>query len=404
MKPLAPARWSAIAALTSVSMLAQIGQFGIGFIVLPVWLAHQGLDAQRAGFFAASQWLGMLAGLVATPVMVARIGAKGTVSLGLAASLVAFSAVGWLSWPLWIAPGILNGLGIGLRWIAIESWLYSLVPAELRGQVVGVHETLIATAGVIAPALATWYGPDGSVTIVAGLSFTFAAAIPLWLTASRYRTNPAAYVAKINGNVPSTPVSALVCLGMIVVGVGGISDGALYGLFPLYAGARGMSSTQTTLLLSCLGLGGMAMQFPVGWLADRAGLGLAVVACAMVSTLALFAFSLASPTMWLFLASGLVVGGMNSAFITLGMYAAACSEKTTLIRNMRLISLVFTASSVVGPIIAGAAMRVFGNDSLMWQLTIMSCALAIFTLGIYEGRRQRSLTSPGNRATTNIPL
>jgi len=36
MKPLAPVRWSAIAALTAVSTLAQIGQFGIGFIVLPV--------------------------------------------------------------------------------------------------------------------------------------------------------------------------------------------------------------------------------------------------------------------------------------------------------------------------------------------------------------------------------
>ncbi|KND56879.1 Transporter, MFS superfamily [Candidatus Paraburkholderia schumanniana] len=388
MKPLAVMPWSAIAALTAVSALAQIGQFGIGFVVLPVWLAHQGLDTQRAGFFAASQWSGMLAGLVTAPAIVARIGAKRTVSLGLAASIVAFSAANWLSWPLWIIPGILTGLGIGMRWIANESWLYSLVPEELIGRVIGVHETLIATAGVIAPALAAWCGPYGSVTVVAGLSFTSAAAVPLWLTASGHSISPVTREAAARGSIPTTTVSALVCLGMIVAAVGGIIDGALYGLFPLYAGARGMSGTQATVLLSCLGLGGMALQFPVGWMADRAGLGFTVIVCTTTNTLALVTFALATPMMWLFPTSGFVIGGMNSAFLTLGMYAAACSEKTALMRNMRRVSLAFTASAIVGPIVASAAMKVFGNDVLMWPLAIASAMLAVFTLGICEGKRE----------------
>jgi len=396
MKPSVAVPWSAIAALTAVSTLAQIGQFGIGFIVLPVWLAHQGLDAQRAGLFAASQWAGMLVGLVAAPAIIARIGAKRTVSLGLAASIVAFSAANWLSWPLWIVAGILTGLGIGLRWIANESWLYSLVPEELSGRVVGVHETLIATAGVIAPALAAWCGPDGGVTVVAGLSFTSAAAIPLWLITSGQSVSPAVREMISRRGARTTPVSALVYLGMIVVAVGGIIDGALYGLFPLYAGARGMSGTQAAMLLSCLGLGGMALQFPVGWMADRAGLGFTVIVCAMTSTLALITFALATPMTWLFPASGLVVGGMNSAFITLGMYAAACSEKTALVRNMRLVSLAFTTSSIVGPLVASATMKVFGNDVLMWPLAIASGALAAFTLGVCEGKRERRRHSPAN--------
>ncbi|KND54538.1 Transporter, MFS superfamily [Candidatus Paraburkholderia kirkii] len=388
MKPLSVVPWSAIAALTAVSALAQIGQFGIGFIVLPVWLAHQGLDTQRAGFFAASQWAGMLAGLVTAPAIVARIGAKRTVSLGLAASIGAFSAANWLSWPLWIIPGILTGLGIGMRWIANESWLYSLVPEELIGRVIGVHETLISTAGVIAPALAAWCGPYGSVTVVAGLSFTSAAAVPLWLTTSEHATSPITCEAAARGSIRTTTISALVCLGMIVAAVGGIIDGALYGLFPLYAGARGMSGTQATVLLSCLGLGGMALQFPVGWMADRAGLGFTVIVCATTNTLALVTFALATPMMWLFPTSGLVIGGMNSAFLTLGMYAAACSEKTALIRNMRRVSLAFTASAIVGPLVSSAAMKMFGNDVLMWPLAIASAMLAVFPLGICEGKRE----------------
>lgn len=157
-----------------------------------------------------------------------------------------------------------------------------------------------------------------------------------------------------------------------------------------------MSGTQATLLLSCLGLGGMLLQFPVGWLADRAGLGFTVIVCAMTSTLALVTFALTTPMTWLFPASGLVVGGMNSAFITLGMYAAARSEKTALVRNMRLVSLAFTASSIVGPLVASAAMKMFGNDALMWPLAIASGVLAVFTLGICEGKRERRQPSPAN--------
>jgi hypothetical protein len=48
MNAATPVRWPAIAALTSVSALSQIGQFGIGFMVLPVWLAHHGLSTPRA--------------------------------------------------------------------------------------------------------------------------------------------------------------------------------------------------------------------------------------------------------------------------------------------------------------------------------------------------------------------
>ncbi|MFM0163765.1 MFS transporter [Paraburkholderia sediminicola] len=395
MKAAAPVRWPAIAALTSVSALSQIGQFGIGFMVLPVWLAHHGLDAPRAGLFSASQWTGMLAGLLIAPWLVERIGAKRTVSLGLAATIVAFATMNALWWPLWLIPGLLTGLGIGLRWIANETWLYRLVPAESSGRVVGIHEALIASAGVLGPALAVWCAVDARVTFAAGAAFTFAAAIPLWLTTAddgrrAVETTRPAQKSRIGKGAPIGP---LVSLGMVVVAAGGIGDGALYGLFPLFADAHGLNTTQTATLLTLFGVGGMALQFPVGWFADRAGLAATVIVCAALSTLAICCFALAAPASWLADASALLLGGTNSAYITLGMVAAACSDKAALTRNMRLVSLTFTASSIVGPLIAGFAMKARGSDMLMWQLAIMSGALVAYTLGLREGRRQPDRSS-----------
>lgn len=380
-----PVRWPAVAALTAVSTLAQIGQFGVGFMLLPVWLAHQGLDAPRAGLFAAAQWAGMFAGLLAAPRLIDWIGSKLTVSAGLIASLIAFASMGALAWPTWMLPGVLTGLGIGLRWIANETWLYSLVPAEKSGCIVGIHEALIASAGVIAPALAVWRGIDGTFVFVSGAVLTAAAAIPLWLTRSSARQRD---MASRPASAKTMPLGPAVFLGLVAIAVGGIGDGALYGLFPLFAGSRGLDVAQTATLLACFGIGGMALQFPVGWLADRLGLGATVIVCALLSTVSIALFAIAPSASWWFVASALVLGGMNSAYITLGMVAAASSDKHAITRNMRLLSLAFTACSIAGPLFAGAAMKALGNDLLMWQLAIMSGALAIYTLGMREGRRQ----------------
>ncbi|MFB9128728.1 hypothetical protein ACFFYR_38375 [Paraburkholderia dipogonis] len=64
------------------------------------------------------------------------------------------------------------------------------------------------------------------------------------------------------------------------------------------------------------------------------------------------------------------------------------SDKAALTRNMRLLSLTFTASSIAGPLVAGFAMNARGSDMLMWQLALMSGALVVYTLGLREGRRQ----------------
>jgi predicted MFS family arabinose efflux permease len=286
---------------------------------------------------------------------------------------------------------MLTGLGIGLRWIANETWLYSLVPADKSGKVVGVHETLIASAGVLAPALAVYGGVSGTLVFVSGSLLTLAAAIPLWLTRS---SAPQPVLEPQVARGKRLELEPIVCLGLVTIAVGGIGDGALYGLFPLFADSRGLTATQTATMLACFGIGGMVLQFPVGWLADRAGLAATVIVCALTSTAAIVAFSFAPSASLAYVGAALLLGGMNSAYITLGMYAAACSDKLAITRNMRVLSLAFTACSIAGPLFAGSAMKALGNDLLMWQLAIMSGALMIYTLGMREGHRQARQRAP----------
>ncbi|WP_240766317.1 MFS transporter [Paraburkholderia flava] len=387
-----PIDWRAVGALNAVSTFAQIAQFGLGFMVLPVWLAYQGLDAPRAGIFSGAECAGMLAGLLVAPLLLARIGAKQTVLIGLALTALAFAMMGFVGWPLWIVPGVLIGVGLGLRWIGNETWLYGLVPAESSGRIVGVHEALIATAGVVAPALAALSGVDGRITFGAGAAFTLLAALPLCVTRYDRRMHVRARVrSPLSLCVPRfEPIDGLVCLGMVVAAIGGLSDGALYGLLPLFAAGRGLGSTQAATLLTFLGIGAIALQFPIGWFADRAGLASAVIVAAVLNTAATLSFELSDASSWQMAVSALVLGGANSAFLTLGMVAAAGSSAagTSPGRSMRLISVSFGVGAIVGPLVAGYAMQALGSDVLMWQLALLSGSLAVYAVGVSEGRRR----------------
>ena len=72
--------WRTIGALNAVSAMAQVGQFGVSFVMLPVWLAGQGLDASGLGMFAASLWLGQFPGLAFAPGLSRRFGERSVIA------------------------------------------------------------------------------------------------------------------------------------------------------------------------------------------------------------------------------------------------------------------------------------------------------------------------------------
>ena len=108
--------WRSITALNAVSTLAQVGQYGIAFIVIPVGLAQQGLDARQLGVFAASMWLGQLPALAVAPRLCRRFGPRRVVVAGLLCTVLALPWIALSGWPGWPLGGALAGCGLGLRW------------------------------------------------------------------------------------------------------------------------------------------------------------------------------------------------------------------------------------------------------------------------------------------------
>jgi MFS family permease len=381
--------WRTIAALNTVSALAQVGQFGVAFVVLPVWLAEQGLDATQLGMFASSLWLGQLPGLALAPWLCQRLGARRVILSGLLCTALALVGIALAAWPFWMVGGTLAGFGLGLRWIGLEPWLYRIAPAEARGRLVGFHETLIALAPIVAPVLASTFGLRGMALFWIGGVFCIGALLPLAIA----RAEPEHAETKASGGVHVNLASQLrervFQFGVVIALVGGMMEAAVSGLFALFAQGRGITGSQTTDLLALFGLGGLLLQYAVGWLADHRGVGVAALWCAIGTVLVCSALAL-SMGYTLVMIAVFLLGGFITAFLTLALISSTMTKSGSMASNVSLISMIYTLCAVVGPLMAGAAMKATGTDALMWS-TAAAALVLVFVLAWLMRVKQASL-------------
>jgi len=367
--------WRSIAALNAVSTLAQVGQYGIAFIMIPVWLAQQGLDARQLGVFAASLWLGQLPALAVAPRLCRRFGPRRVVVAGLLCTVLALPAIALSGWPCWPLGGALAGFGLGLRWIGVEPWLYRIAPAHARGRLVGFHESLIALAPIVAPLLAGRFGLRDFSVFWAGAAFSALALVPLALARG---------TGDASSTVPDAPKSThrfgtlgevVFLQGVIIALLGGMTEGALAGLFGLFTQGRGLSVAQTADLLALFGVGGLLLQYPVGWLADHRGVGSAAILCALGT--AVTALLLAWPLDYgLVMVAVFLLGGFITAFLTLAIVASTMTAGGNMAHNVSVISMVYSGAAVVGPLVAGATMAATRPDALMVFAAILALSMS----------------------------
>jgi len=382
--------WRTIGALNAVSAMAQVGQFGVSFVMLPVWLAGQGLDASGLGMFAASLWLGQFPGLAFAPGLSRRFGERSVIACGLLCTVCAFAWIAFASWPALLAGGLLAGFGLGLRWIGLEPWLYQIAPAEARGRLVGFHETLIALAPIVAPLLGNFFGLQGYSLFWIGTFFTLGAMVPLaiarrpiadhWPLLQGSQSNPENYSSK------ALPIFVMVSVrerifrqGAVIALLGGMMEAAVSGLFALYTQGRGLSLSQTADLLAVFGLGGLLLQFAVGWLADHRGVGLAAIVCAAATLL--LCTTLSFPHSYeVVVVAVFLLGGFITAFLTLALIASTLTKSGNMASNVSSISMLYTLSAVAGPLVASATIKSSSTDALMWFTAVAATVMGLLLL------------------------
>lgn len=354
------------ALLNAVSGFAQIGQYGIAFPLLSLWLQARGASSLRIGVMASLVWVAMSAGIVAAPFLMRRYGPARTVLQGMVASALACAFMGNVPQVAWLILCPLLGWGFGLRWIGNESWLYSIVPEGRRGLVVGVHETVIGLSMLVGPLLIGGLGVYSPAAFWCAGVFCLLATLPLW------PARASAGLGHLQAEVPRiTAGQVLRGLWAHPVWVGfwaGVTDTAALSLFVVVAQDHGIQTSTVAGMLTVFGITGLVMQVPLGWLADRFGTRSAILVCSLFA-LAGAGLTLAAPLapiLMLTLAAG-CFGVLGSGLLTLAMVLAS-QARGDIRLSMSQASLAFTVGSALGPALVGALMNSYGPVAYPWAL------------------------------------
>jgi len=387
---------STVIALNAVSGLAHIAQFGIIYPLLSLWLDAHGMPAWQIGLVGSAVWLGMMFGNLLAPQWLARLGAGALAAGGCLSTAVLALLMPLLPTQallLWCLASSLLGIGIGLRWIGVESWLYAIVSGAQRGKVVGVHETLIYAAQCAGPALVALLGID-SISFFVGSGFAVLGSLPL-LLARTPMPAPRDQTALRPGAVLLGLVQHLRrSLGNQLGLLAGVLDGVLFGMLGIYFVRRGLGADQAAFMMTIFGLGALVSQVPLGWWSDRFGVRSATRLAAVLGLAgALLLFAAHAPWDW---PAAVLLGLVTSCGLTVAIIAAtqsASEEKRNMGVAVAEVSIAFTLGSALGPVLAGTLLDFCGPGALPLLAALGCCALHLVTLNAHTSPLQHKRAS-----------
>jgi len=72
-----------------------------------------------------------------------------------------------------------------------------------------------------------------------------------------------------------------------------------------------------------------------------------------------------------------LLGGCITAFLTLALIASTLTKSGSMASNVSLVSMFYTASAFIGPLLAGATMQTAKSDGLMGFTAVIAVIMAI---------------------------
>ena len=255
---------------------------GIG---LSLTLPLLSLEMERMGASAsvngANTAIAGLASLIAVP-FVPRLAARLGIGRLLAGAIIV-SMLALLSFKLffdiaaWFPIRFAFAAALGTLFVLSEYWIAAAAPPARRGMVMGIYATVLALGFATGPALLGLLGTQGWAPYLAGIALFALAGLPLLLAR---RLLPGLDAE------PQRPVASYM-LALPMATAAGAAYGAVetgaFALLPVYGLRIGLPAETATLLVSAVALGNVALQLPIGLLADRVSKARLLLAIALGS-------------------------------------------------------------------------------------------------------------------------
>jgi predicted MFS family arabinose efflux permease len=259
----------------------------------------------------------------------------------------------------------------------VESWLNALAPNEQRGRVLTIYVLVYGLFFGIGQLFSQSLDVRGpALLIIAGISTTLAL-VPMVAIDVRAPVLPRKVTLEILKALRTSPVSVTACL------LNGLILTAFTTVGPLFSARIGFDQRHIVLLMACVSLGGLFLQWPIGYFSDKVdrlhaliglGLGILAVAAPLVWADRQMPFALLALLFGIF-------GGLAESLYAVGVaHANDRAVATDYVALSSTLLFVWALGSTIGPTVGTFAIQLVSPSAFFVYVIALTCAFTMFAV------------------------
>jgi MFS family permease len=353
--------------------------------LLPLRFSAMGYSPGVIGLFATAEALGFLVGCLYAYKIIAPVGLERAYATFAGMKAVAILGLHFADGAAAIVPlRFLIGLNAAGLAVIVESWLNALVPNEQRGRVLTIYVLvygLFFGAGQLFSQNLDVRGPE--LLFIAGIATTLAL-VPMVAIDVRAPVLPHGVTLEIMKAFRTSPVSVLACL------LNGLILTAFTTVGPLFGERIGFDQRHIVTLMACVSLGGLFLQWPIGYFSDKVDRRYALVGLGTgVLTIATSLVLVNQRTPFLLLAVQFAVfGGLAESLYAVGVaHANDRAEMADYVALSSTLLFVWALGAAIGPTTGTYLIQLTTPRAFFVYVIALTLAFTLFTVWRLVRRR-----------------
>lgn len=362
--------------IVAIAVAGMLGMtIGLTMPLTAVVLDRNGVAGTLIGINAAAQFVGIMAGAPLGPRLVPRFGLLPVMAGALAASAATLAVMPVVTaYPAWLVLRFVFGAAEGVLFVATETWVNQAVSNAVRGRVVSLYTTSLASGFALGPLLIGITGTEGALPFLVGAGVLTGGLAILMLGIGTAPRIAGALSFTFTGYMAALPVA--VC----AAGLFGLADGGLIAMLAVYGLGLGFGEAKAASLVTALVAGGVVLMIPIGWLIDKVDKRRFVVGCAgsitlLTASIPMLAFRAEALYPALFLLGGLL-GSLW--LVSMALLGERFRGSDLAAANVGL-TFAYGTGSLVGPAVAGAALEAWPPHGMMPALAVCVGIFAVYS-------------------------
>jgi MFS family permease len=365
-------------------LLLMIGN-GLQSTLIGVRGSLENIDPSWMGYIMSAYFVGFLGGSKITPLFLMRVGhIRVFAALGSLTSAAFILYATFVDPVFWLLMRVVVGFCFSGLYVVAESWINDMSSNENRGKALSLYVIVQMTGIVTGQLLLNLADPGGYglfVLISVLVSISFA---PILLSVSPAPVFTSSRRMSLRELMAASPLG---CVGIFLLG--GIFS-AFFGMASIYGAEKGLSVKEISWFLSSIFLGGMLMQYPVGWISDRMDRRTLIVAMTAIACVcALLGTTIGSSISLLVAVAFLLGSTTNPLYALLLAYTNDHLEAEQMASASGGLLFINGFGAMGGPIVVGYLINNMGPNGFFFFIAVL-CAM-ICGYSLYRMTRREAI-------------